>query len=609
MCNMSEIKSDAKHVNGVKEQPPLTQEEEEQKSTETTSLATRSIRKKRRRGKYDKEGAYEKSSRKTKGKSNKSNLRKKHEKDARSGGMEALVPSIIGIIALGVIVMGRMGFRGRASVAGIDLGTTNSVICVQEQSKGVGKIECIPDPFNNSPIVPSVVSFMDGPIISKSSSSSNSRNRKNTSSGKRNADGMLYDSSHVVVGSQAKTRIDSHPHHTLYHAKRVLAKSFQSDAVKEMMNEVEFDIIPAEIKIDIDDDDDNSVMFRVPYHKDHDDSEDYGISLLPQQVGSYIVNHLMKLTQNYLGHDNVKSAVIAVPAKFDGAQRRATVDAFRNAGVTVTRILEEPVAAALAYGLEKKEEVDYIMVYDFGGGTLDVSILHVADGGYVEVMGSDGDDHLGGADFDAAVAHLLLEKKHLTQIVQTVTDAMTNIINQQNQQVGSTATNTMDGYDLEEMLSSSCEKLKDVPLCTISSFHTVGEKMKIQLSDFPSGGAVVEENCFGLPITSVSSQQHQIPSSISDLCSKLELIPMKMTSSEFDSACETLYNRSMLPIKSLLDDLGLEKDEIDEVVMVGGTTRMPKIRQMVKEQLGILTLNTQIDPDLTVAYGAASVID
>ncbi len=573
------------------------------------------VRRRRRRSKYDKEGSEEMKLvrdsnteerelssgtfvlKKTK---KKSKLSKRHEKDSPSGGMEALIPSLIGVVALGVIVMGKMGFRGRASVAGIDLGTTNSVICVQQQSKGVGQIECIPDPYNDSPIVPSVISFLDTSSTSASTS---------TTKTKKNMDGTSFpvDPSHVIVGSKAKTRIDSHPHHTLYHAKRVIAQSFSSDTVKEMMEEVEFDIVANET------DNYQNVLFRVPFHspgvilseKEHDHYNHHStgfISLSPQQVGSYVVNHLIQLTQQYLGHENVKSAVIAVPAKFDRTQRDITVEAFKKAGVTVTRILEEPVAAALAYGLQKKENVDYIMVYDFGGGTLDVSILHVAEGGYVEVMGSDGDEHLGGADFDAAVAHLLLHKydsgDHL--MIQSVTNAIHNLVLQNKKQD--------DDFDVEEHLATSCPKLKEIPLCTLSSFHTIGEKMKIQLSAFPNGGATVKESCYGLS-HSTHSTATTTTSSFEDFCTQLEIIQMEVSSSEYDSVCQNLYDRSMIPIRNLLNDLNVEANEVDEVVMVGGTTRMPKIRTMVQNELGVSTLNTQIDPDITVAYGAASVID
>jgi molecular chaperone DnaK (HSP70) len=213
----------------------------------------------------------------------------------------------------------------------------------------------------------------------------------------------------VVVGSSAKRRIDTHPHHTVYNAKRVLGRSPSHDAISELKNEVEFGIVES--------DDTDGVLFRIP-HQESKHSV-LQISMQPQQVGSYVVNYLIDITKEFLGHDMVKSAVICVPAKFDTRQRQATVQAFKDAGVSVTRILEEPTAAALAYGLHKKEGVEYILVYDFGGGTLDVSLLHVTEG-FADVMGSDGDDQLGGADFDAAVAHYLLEQRGGQGIVDRV---------------------------------------------------------------------------------------------------------------------------------------------------------------------------------------------
>jgi len=215
-----------------------------------------------------------------------------------------------------------------------------------------------------------------------------------------------------MVGAAAKGRIDS---------------------VKELSHEVEFDVIQ----------NNTDVAFRVPFHTHGNNVNDgrqsssstsptthtQTVSIAPHQVGSYVVNHLMKMTRDFLGHDNVRSAVIAVPAKFNQAQIEATARAFKEAGVSVARILEEPVAAALAYGLQKKEHVDYILVYDFGGGTLDVSMLQVFEGGYVEVMGNDGDNRLGGADFDAIIAHSLLEMNGGMgrMIVERVTRALRRI--------------------------------------------------------------------------------------------------------------------------------------------------------------------------------------
>jgi len=205
--------------------------------------------------------------------------------------------------------------------------------------------------------------------------------------------------------------------------------------------------------------------------------------------------------------------------------------------VSVARILEEPVAAASVYGLQKKDGVNYIIVYDFGGGTLDVSVLYVSDGGYVEVMGSDGDNSLGGVDFDT-VAHELLEAG--------------------------------DGGDVVERVG---EVLTKIPLCMLSSFHTIGEKMKISLSSESNGEDTVHGECFGLtePVTVV-------PESIPDLCSLLQPIELTLTLDRYNEVCTHLYERSMLPIRRILKDMNLEKEEIDEVVMVGGNTRIPQIQ-------------------------------
>ena len=481
----------------------------------------------------------------------------------------------------------------------------------------MGTIECIPDPFNNSPIVPSVISFLEPKHYSKTKSYK-----------KKEELGYNLDPSpsYVVVGSAAKHRINTHPHHTLYHAKRVMGRNFDDDAVQQLSNEVEFDIIQAQ-NIEIEDDRSNegehgnNVLFHVPYHgkslKSKTNEYLTNISLKPHQVGSYVINHLMEITTTYLGHDNVKSAVIAVPAKFNSRQRIETVQAFKDVGVNVARILEEPVAAALAYGLQKKEDVDYIIVYDFGGGTLDVSVLQVFDGGYVEVIGNDGDNRLGGADFDAAVAHYLLESNDDfgSNVVKRVMDALHAIeqsMNNDEDKNKSTEKNNNNG--LEERLVAECSKLEEIPLCSLSSLHTLGEQMKIELSSYPNGDGVVSRQCLGMNpeinnSSSTTTTTTITPKQISEFCDMLEPIDFQITSKDYDIACTKLYERSLSPVSRILKELDLTVDEIDEVVMVGGTTRMPQIREMVKKELQIESLNTSIDPDLTVAYGAASVID
>ena len=490
----------------------------------------------------------------------------RHANDSPSGGLQSLLPSLIGVAVLACGVMAKMGFRGRASVAGIDLGTTNSVICVQSPAKGVGDIQCVPDPFTKSPIVPSVVSFLE-PYERKVGPSSKVPSLLNPHP------------SFVVVGSAAKRRIDSHPHHTLYHAKRVLGRSLDDTAVEELRKEVEFQVVDDHVT--------GEVAFSIP--------ETLSIPntmIRPHHVGSYVVNHLIQITKQFLGHENIKSAVICVPAKFNEQQIRMTHQAFKDAGVSVARVVEEPTAAALAYGLHRKAGVDYILVYDFGGGTLDVSLLHVSDG-FVDVMGSDGDDRLGGADFDAAVAHFLLEKRGGNEIVQRTTKDL-------HQLEGS----TKGVADLEEKLSASCPALRTTPLCTVSSFHTIGEQLKIALSEFPNHDGKAEAEC-------LSSPKHVDRSSLSmeQFCASLEPFRLELTSQEFDHAVQSLYDRSITPLQRLLADLDLKHDSIDEIVMVGGTTRMPQIRMLVRNALPSAQLNTHIDPDITVAYGAASVID
>jgi molecular chaperone DnaK (HSP70) len=361
--------------------------------------------------------------------------------------------------------------------------------------------------------------------------------------------------SHVVVGRRAKQRIDSHPSHTLYNAKRVLGRPTSDPAVTVLRNEVEFQIHDLE---------EGEVAFQV---------DDMLIS--PRQVGSYVVFHLIQITKAFLGHDNVKSAVLAVPAKFDTFQRQRTMEAFQQAGVKIARVLEEPAAAALAYGLHKKDGVEKILVYDFGGGTLDISILHVSEG-YVEVMGSDGDDRLGGVDFDAAVANVLASRhEHILKDL------------------------ALYPFDAED-LSLTCSQITiDLPLCSISSFHTLGEQLKISLSQ---SGEMAHAMCLALPPIEGNPQKR-------DICEKLVEQPLQLSLDDYNTAAKPLFDRSILPITRLMDDMTLQPSEIDEIVMVGGTTRMPQVRALVAEAFSDAVLNTHIDPDITVAYGAASVID
>ena len=524
-------------------------------------------------------------------KKQKSKMASKHSEDSKSGGLDALIPSAIGVVVLIFVVMAKMGFRGRATVAGIDLGTTNSVVCVQAPSKGVGEIVCIPDPATGSPVIPSVVSFLDHHHL---------RSFRLTKEEKEhNWPELIPHPVDVVVGQVAKDRIDSHPHHTVYHAKRIIGREYGHESVNSLKGEVDFEIVP------------NSGMaaMRIPYHtptssdsahSTQDAKTNTTATLSPSEIGTYIISHLKNITRIYLQHDNIKSVVIAIPAKFEPSQRDATIRAYQLAGFKVARILEEPTAAALAYGLHKRDDVHHVLVYDFGGGTLDVSLLYIGDGGYIEVLGSDGDEQLGGADFDAAVAHWLLEKKGGEAIVNSIAKSVSRIVR-------GMETSTSSGVpDVEDLIEASCPKLRDVPLCTLTSFHSIGERMKIGLSSYINEpGATVEETCYRLP----SVNMEKVPSTADELCATIILETFRLTLEEYDLAVNHLYKRSLLPVQRILRDLNLQKEEIDEVVMVGGTTRMPQVRELVRKELDKERLNTHIDPDLTVAYGAASVLD
>jgi len=548
----------------------------------TPRLSLRRRRKRDRQSEWSRQlsaasrGVAASSYKRTLKKKKKSNIARKHGDDAKSGGLDALLPSIAGVVVLFFVVLARLGFRGRATFVGIDLGTTNSVVCVAPAG-GIGSITCVPDPETGSPVVPSVVSFLDG-----------------------HARGSREHHGSHVVGQAAKDRINGHPHHTLYHAKRIIGREYHHESVQTLQGEVGFSLVSQS----------GDAAFRFPRHEPLSSGEDAArdassavatttATLVPAKVSAYIVRALRGLVRDHLGHDNARSAVIAIPAKFASAQRIATIRAFELAGYTVARVMEEPTAAALAYGLHKRDDVHYVMVYDFGGGTLDISLLYVGEGGYIEVLGSDGDEQLGGADFDAAVSHWLLENKGGEEIVEVVMASLARI----EEALGD---NDLEVTDAEDLIEDMCPKLKEAPLCTISSFHTIAEQMKIDLSNhLNEQESVVNRTCFRLP----PLFGQNLPGTAEELCEAISPVELSLTLQEYNLAVKHLYQRSVLPIQRLLKDLNLQKEEIDEVVMVGGTTRMPQVRKLVQKELGKERLNTHIDPDLTVAYGAASVID
>ncbi len=366
-------------------------------------------------------------------------------------------------------------------VIGIDLGTTNSVVAVMEG----GEPGVIVNQEGNR-TTPSVVAF--------------------TKEGER------------LVGQVAKRQAVTNPENTVFSIKRFMGRSH------------------AEVK---------NEAARVPYKVVATASGDARVEIRgkqysPPEISAMVLQRLKQAAEDYLG-EPVSEAVITVPAYFNDAQRQATKDAGRIAGLNVQRIINEPTAAALAYGLDKKAQ-ETIAVYDFGGGTFDISILEVGDG-VVEVKATNGDTHLGGDDVDQRVIDWIVAEFKKSEGIDLGKDRM------------------------------ALQRLKEA-----------AEKAKVELS-------AVMETDINLPFITAdaSGPKH---------------LALKLTRARLEQLVEDLLQRTMAPVKQALADAGLQPSQIDEVVLVGGSTRMPRVQQLVKEYFG-KEPHKGVNPDEVVAVGAA----
>jgi len=369
-----------------------------------------------------------------------------------------------------------------AKIIGIDLGTTNSVVAVMEggEPKVIANEE-------GGRTTPSVVAF--------------------TKSGER------------LVGQVAKRQAITNPENTVYSIKRFMGRRF--DEVNDEMK---------------------MVPYKVIRQGDHVAVLAQGKEYTPPQISAMILQKLKKAAEDYLG-GTVTEAVITVPAYFNDAQRQATKDAGKIAGLDVKRIVNEPTAAALAYGLDKKKD-ETIAVYDFGGGTFDISILEVGEG-VIEVKSTNGDTHLGGDNIDQRIVDWLVDefKKE-------------------------------EGLDLRSKGNEmALQRLRDA-----------AEKAKIELS------------------TAMESEIN-LPFITADASGPKHLVK-KLTRSKLEQLVEDIIQRSVGPCKQALKDAGVDASKIDEVVLVGGQTRMPRIQQLVKELFG-KEGHKGVNPDEVVAVGAA----
>jgi molecular chaperone DnaK len=369
-----------------------------------------------------------------------------------------------------------------AKIIGIDLGTTNSCVAVLEG----GEPKVIPNE-EGARTTPSIVAF--------------------SKSGER------------LVGQVAKRQAITNPENTIFSIKRFMGRRY---------NEVN-----DEMKM---------VPYKVVQKGDHIDVVAQGKEYTPPEISAMILQKLKKSAEAYLG-ETVTEAVITVPAYFNDAQRQATKDAGKIAGLDVKRIVNEPTAAALAYGLDKKKD-ETIAVYDFGGGTFDISILEVGEG-VIEVKSTNGDTHLGGDNLDQRIVEWLIAEFKTEQ-----------------------------GLDLASKGNEmALQRLKDA-----------AEKAKIELS------------------TTVETEIN-LPFVTADATGPKHLV-RKLTRAKLEQLVEDLLDRSLEPCKKALADAGITVDKIDEVVLVGGQTRMPKIQEIVKKMFG-KEPHRGVNPDEVVAIGAA----
>ncbi|MBP1531924.1 MAG: molecular chaperone DnaK [Alphaproteobacteria bacterium] len=371
-------------------------------------------------------------------------------------------------------------------VIGIDLGTTNSCFAVME-----GKEAKVLENSEGARTTPSMVAFTD---------------------------------TERLVGYPAKRQAVTNPENTLFAIKRLIGRRYDSAEVEKFKEHSPFKIVPG---------DNGDAWVEVK-----------GKKYAPSQISAIVLQKIKEYAESYLG-EKVEKAVITVPAYFNDSQRQATKDAGKIAGLDVLRIINEPTAAALAYGMDKKSS-GTIVVYDLGGGTFDVSILEIGDGVF-EVKATNGDTFLGGEDFDQRIVNYLADEFKKEQGIDLRTDRL------------------------------ALQRLKEA-----------AEKAKIELSS-------TTQTEINLPfITADMTSGSPIPKHLN----------MKLTRAKLESLVEDLIEKTAIPCQKALSDAGLKPSDISEVILVGGMTRMPKVQEKVKEIFG-KEPHKGVNPDEVVAVGAA----
>lgn len=406
-----------------------------------------------------------------------------------SSSFGLVAASILGLIVAGYIAQSRLP-PPKPKIVGIDLGTTYSCIGAYEAITGNVYI------FKNKhgkKVMPSIVSF--------------------TENG-------------VEIGLDALRKAETHPETTIYDAKRFIGRNFSDEELKEFASLYQFRIGKNES--------------GRAYFKIENDRNERKVS--PEDIGAYIIRELVNSAEKNISR-TITKAVMSVPAEFDRSQREATKEAARLAGIDVLRIINEPTAAALAYGLHEHRHISNVMVIDLGGGTLDVSLLNVQGGMFV-TMAMAGNNRLGGQDFNNRLIQYFFSVIH-------------------------------------EQFGKNLENLED-----IQKLHHEVESVKINLTrDFEVG--------IHLALPSLNHGN------------SVAVFKMNITRSTFEKLNEDLFKKVLEPIKKVLEVTELIQEDVDEVVLVGGSTRIPKVRQIIRDYFNGKEPNVSIDPELAVATGVA----
>lgn len=397
-------------------------------------------------------------------------------------GLQLGMLKLISLALLAVLVAATQ--KVEPPCVGIDLGTTYSVVGIWQNDK----VDIIPNELGNR-ITPSVVAFTG---------------------------------SERLVGDAARNQIDVNYKNTIHAVKRLMGRQFTDETVKKDQEMLSYHIVS---------DDHGRAAVRVEF-------EGTQRVFKPEEISAMVLQKMKEIAETYL-NQKVVNAVVTVPAYFNDAQRQATKDAGTIAGLSVARVLNEPTAAAIAYGMDKSDKERKVLVFDLGGGTFDVSLLSI-DSGFFEVEATNGDTHLGGEDFDNRIM------QHLLKVIKK-----------------------KYGKDVSQNHHA------------LARLRKASESAKRRLSSQPEARVEVDNLVEGVDVSE------------------------RITRGKFEELCVDLFKGTLEPVKAVLADAKLEKEQIDEVVLVGGSTRIPKVQALIKEFFNGKEPNRGINPDEAVAYGAA----